>query len=97
MLFVVDGSWSEWSPWSLCSKTCGHQEEVRTRVCENQRNGGSYCSGDDKEVMPCNDYDYVPCPGKSYLLHVFDIKGMECLVWDLSYLPPCLFTYLFIY
>ena len=66
-MFIVDGTWSQWTPWSLCSKTCGHQEEVRTRVCENQRNGGSYCSGHNIEVMPCNDYDYIPCPGKPFL------------------------------
>ena len=66
-MFIVDGTWSQWTPWSLCSKTCGHQEEVRTRVCENQRNGGSYCSGHNTEVMPCNDYDYIPCPGKPFL------------------------------
>jgi hypothetical protein len=66
LLFLVDGSWSQWTPWSLCSKTCGEQEETRTRVCENQRNGGLYCSGHDIEVMPCNEYDYVPCPGKLY-------------------------------
>ena len=59
-----------WTPWSLCSKTCGHQEEVRTRVCDNpvQRNGGEYCQGHDIEVMPCNDYDYVECPGTSSII-----------------------------
>lgn len=66
-IILVDGTWSEWTSWSLCSKTCGHQEEFRTRVCENQRCGGSYCSGHDIEVMPCNDYDYNQCPGKSLL------------------------------
>jgi hypothetical protein len=34
-------------------------------VCNNplQRNGGGYCPGHDIEVMPCNDYDYIECPG----------------------------------
>ncbi|XP_028403035.1 uncharacterized protein LOC114525803 isoform X3 [Dendronephthya gigantea] len=63
-LCPVNGGWSMWTDWSLCSKTCGHQQEVRTRVCNNpvQRNGGSYCIGHNIEVMPCNEYDYVECP-----------------------------------
>ena len=69
-LFLVDGGWSTWMAWSLCSKNCGHQEEVRTRVCNNpvQRNGGEYCTGHDIEVMPCNEYDYVLCPGNFTIL-----------------------------
>ncbi|XP_028403037.1 uncharacterized protein LOC114525804 isoform X2 [Dendronephthya gigantea] len=63
-LCPVNGGWSMWTDWSPCSKTCGHQEEVRTRVCNNplQRNGGKYCTGHDIEVMPCNEYDYIKCP-----------------------------------
>ena len=63
----MDGGWSTWTPWSSCSKTCGNQEEVRIRVCNNpiQRNGGAHCSGHLIEVMPCSYYDYIPCPGKT--------------------------------
>lgn len=75
----VDGTWSHWTPWSLCSKTCGHQEEVRTRVCERQRSGGSYCSGHDIEIMPCNDYDYIQCPGKFGFRSASTIGDLEIL------------------
>ncbi|XP_040298169.1 properdin-like [Bufo bufo] len=31
-----DGSWSEWSPWGLCSAACGAAEKERSKVCEPQ-------------------------------------------------------------
>lgn len=30
---TVDGSWTEWSAWGLCSSPCGKSEKTRTREC----------------------------------------------------------------
>lgn len=31
----VDGDWSLWSPWSVCSRTCGTAVRFRQRKCDN--------------------------------------------------------------
>jgi len=57
----IDGNWSEWSPFSTCSKTCGVGFQSRTRKCNNPkpRYGGKPCAGDDNEAENCNERD---CP-----------------------------------
>jgi len=56
-----DGNWCEWSPWSLCSKTCGQGSRNRTRdcACPKAENGGKVCPGSDLELKACN---LVGCP-----------------------------------
>ena len=52
----VDGQWSEWDGWSVCSKTCGGGQTTRTRKCNNPppANGGVDCAGDSEETQNCN-------------------------------------------
>ncbi|KAI6654174.1 Coadhesin [Oopsacas minuta] len=53
----VDGSWSEWSDWSVCGQSCNTTEEqTRTRTCDNVEpsGNGSSCLGEDTETQPCN-------------------------------------------
>lgn len=62
-----DGSWSFWSEWSTCSKTCGQGISSRTRQCDNPvpRNGGSECSGTKFDQRRCNQYTLCQdCPHK---------------------------------
>ncbi|XP_078667263.1 uncharacterized protein LOC144909086 [Branchiostoma floridae x Branchiostoma belcheri] len=58
----VDGSWSDWSPWSNCSVTCGNGTETRNRTCTNPApaNGGADCDGPAQETRACDTG--VPCP-----------------------------------
>ncbi|XP_040567740.2 LOW QUALITY PROTEIN: SCO-spondin-like [Lepeophtheirus salmonis] len=42
--------WSEWTPWSSCSSTCGGGSKKRTRVCS-----GMQCEGNQLETSLCND------------------------------------------
>ncbi|XP_061216810.1 adhesion G protein-coupled receptor B2 isoform X4 [Neopsephotus bourkii] len=50
----VHGAWEEWSPWSLCSVTCGRGARTRTRRCVAPRRGGKACEGPELQAKPCN-------------------------------------------
>ncbi|XP_010894007.3 A disintegrin and metalloproteinase with thrombospondin motifs 13 [Esox lucius] len=53
---VVHGSWSSWSQFSPCSRTCGGGITSRTRQCNNPRPafGGNDCKGRDLEAELCH-------------------------------------------
>uniref|UniRef100_A0A7N6FDC0 G-protein coupled receptors family 2 profile 2 domain-containing protein n=1 Tax=Anabas testudineus TaxID=64144 RepID=A0A7N6FDC0_ANATE len=50
----VDGAWDEWTPWSLCSSTCGRGYRDRTRTCKQPQNGGEPCRGPTRQTKFCN-------------------------------------------
>uniref|UniRef100_A0A669EXJ8 Adhesion G protein-coupled receptor B1 n=1 Tax=Oreochromis niloticus TaxID=8128 RepID=A0A669EXJ8_ORENI len=50
----VHGAWDEWSPWSLCSSTCGRGYRSRTRTCTPPQFGGDPCEGPEKQTKFCN-------------------------------------------
>ncbi|XP_049587822.1 adhesion G protein-coupled receptor B1 isoform X3 [Syngnathus scovelli] len=50
----VAGVWDEWSPWSLCSSTCGRGLRSRTRTCTPPQFGGDPCEGPEKQTKFCN-------------------------------------------
>ncbi|KAK2508441.1 hypothetical protein MC885_016939, partial [Smutsia gigantea] len=60
-LCPVDGSWSEWSPWEECTRSCGRGNQTRTRSCNNPsaQYGGRLCEGNAVEIIMCNAR---PCP-----------------------------------
>lgn len=58
---IVDGAWDEWTPWSLCSSTCGRGYRDRTRTCKLPKNGGEPCRGPSRQTKFCN---IAVCPGK---------------------------------
>ncbi|XP_059001185.1 hemicentin-1 isoform X2 [Mustela lutreola] len=60
-LCPVDGSWSEWSPWEECTRSCGRGNRTRTRTCNNPsaQYGGRPCEGNAVEIIMCN---IRPCP-----------------------------------
>ncbi|XP_026084132.1 adhesion G protein-coupled receptor B1-like isoform X6 [Carassius auratus] len=53
-LITVHGSWDEWTPWSLCSSTCGRGYRDRTRSCKQPQFGGNPCDGPEKQTKFCN-------------------------------------------
>ncbi|CAC5422950.1 HMCN [Mytilus coruscus] len=57
----VNGDWSEWKVWSLCSSSCGSGNRTRTRLCDNPppSYGGGYCNGNNLDLDSCNTYE---CP-----------------------------------
>ncbi|XP_006821619.1 properdin-like, partial [Saccoglossus kowalevskii] len=60
----IDGGWSNWSPWTPCSKTCGGTRE-QVRVCDNPAplHSGSYCIGDMYRIDNCGDNTTCPVNG----------------------------------
>ncbi|XP_055613324.1 hemicentin-1-like [Uranotaenia lowii] len=52
---IVHGGWSDWGPWSKCSKSCGVGVRHRKRSCSNPepKNGGRRCEGENIEVEKC--------------------------------------------
>ncbi|XP_057313086.1 SCO-spondin-like isoform X2 [Hydractinia symbiolongicarpus] len=62
----VNGSWSEWSNATMCSKSCGNGTYTRERFCNNPPKAGSGmdCVGGDNttydtETLDCNTHN---CP-----------------------------------
>uniref|UniRef100_UPI00398EC2B4 adhesion G protein-coupled receptor B2-like isoform X3 n=1 Tax=Pristiophorus japonicus TaxID=55135 RepID=UPI00398EC2B4 len=50
----VHGLWEEWSPWSLCSVTCGRGSRTRSRMCVAPQHGGKACQGPELQTKLCN-------------------------------------------
>nr|XP_006003090.1 PREDICTED: adhesion G protein-coupled receptor B3 [Latimeria chalumnae] len=53
-LCPVHGVWEEWSPWSLCSFTCGRGQRTRARTCVPPQYGGRACDGPETQQKNCN-------------------------------------------
>ena len=49
-LFSVEGTWSSWSPWGACSKSCGSGQRDKTR---SYAGGGMPCSGTALDSETC--------------------------------------------
>ncbi|KAG9352277.1 hypothetical protein JZ751_020690, partial [Albula glossodonta] len=51
----VDGDWSAWSQWSMCSRTCGTGVRFRQRKCDNPPPGpgGRHCQKASVEHKAC--------------------------------------------
>ncbi|XP_062521112.1 A disintegrin and metalloproteinase with thrombospondin motifs adt-1-like [Corticium candelabrum] len=63
-----DGSWTQWSAWSLCSVFCGHGIRQRFRTCQNPGFANHYMEG---QQLPGRN-----CPGKS---HDIQTCHQECI------------------
>ena len=74
---LVDGEWSDWGPWSDCTRSCGAGIRARNRECNNPapQHGGNYCAGFEGELEGCNTQ---PCPGKPHIIHIkwFDVSSI---------------------
>nr|1LSL_A Chain A, Thrombospondin 1 [Homo sapiens] len=55
----INGGWGPWSPWDICSVTCGGGVQKRSRLCNNPtpQFGGKDCVGDVTENQICNKQD----------------------------------------
>ncbi|XP_077454766.1 A disintegrin and metalloproteinase with thrombospondin motifs 16 isoform X1 [Stigmatopora argus] len=66
------GHWSEWSAWSICSRTCQSGVTYRDRQCNNPRPvyGGKFCEGSSRSYKLCNTQD---CPQNAV-----DYRAQQC-------------------
>ncbi|CAG2204537.1 unnamed protein product [Mytilus edulis] len=58
----VNGDWTDWQVWSVCSSSCGSGIRKRTRLCDNPppSYGGRLCNGNTLDLGSCNTH---ACPG----------------------------------
>ena len=77
MLYIpVHGGYSQWSNWSVCSKSCDGGNQRRSRTCTNppNANGGKNCSrlGGAVDTRKCNTQK---CPGR--FIHFFTNSWLQ--------------------
>ncbi|XP_071344258.1 A disintegrin and metalloproteinase with thrombospondin motifs 17 isoform X1 [Trachinotus anak] len=72
----VDGDWSPWSQWSMCSRTCGTGVQFRQRKCDNPPPGpgGRHCQKASVEHKACEG---PPCPKGAP-----SFRDLQCLSYD---------------
>ncbi|XP_031732841.1 A disintegrin and metalloproteinase with thrombospondin motifs 17 [Anarrhichthys ocellatus] len=72
----VDGDWSPWSQWSMCSRTCGTGVHFRQRKCDNPPPGpgGRHCPKANVEHKAC---ERPPCPKEAT-----SFRDLQCLSYD---------------
>ena len=63
MSFTVEGGWSQWSPWTQCSRSCGNGTISRARWCSSPERGfgGESCAIGEHTVMMGIDVEEEPC------------------------------------
>lgn len=83
---TVNGGWGPWSPWDICSVTCGGGAQKRSRLCNNPtpQFGGKDCVGDVTETQICNKQDcpigkpHSPgSPGQNHLMAHSAFMGVQ--------------------
>ena len=64
LFILVHGGYSQWTNWSVCTKTCAGGVQYRTRLCDTPApsNGGRDCIllGNATASKVCNSQ---ACPG----------------------------------
>ncbi|XP_029103687.1 A disintegrin and metalloproteinase with thrombospondin motifs 9 isoform X2 [Scleropages formosus] len=83
----VEGAWGVWSPFGMCSRTCGGGIKIAVRDCNRPvpRNGGKYCVGRRMRFRSCNS---EPCSKQKK-----DFREEQCSAFDgrhfnINGLPP---------
>ena len=89
----VNGGWSNWMPYTKCSKSCGSGSQVSTRTCDNPApaHGGMECSGLAERTRECNTN---PCPSMIFwYLRVHTRLVVKLQFWYESDIKAALMKY----
>lgn len=68
---TVNGGWTDWSPWSACSQTCGMAVKTRRRTCGNPKpaHGGRTCVGKEHDELYCQVTISLPLPTTAIIMN----------------------------
>ncbi|XP_013888719.1 A disintegrin and metalloproteinase with thrombospondin motifs 17 [Austrofundulus limnaeus] len=69
----VDGDWSLWSQWSICSPTCGTGVQFRQRKCDNPP------PGPDGRHCPESSVEHRACEGPACPRGAPGFRDLQCL------------------
>ncbi|CAC5383706.1 unnamed protein product [Mytilus coruscus] len=74
---AVDCGWSDYGPWTDCTKTCSGGTRTRNRTCTNPSpsNGGAACSGSAVQIEACNTDPCPVCSAKADVVFLLDSSG----------------------
>ncbi len=76
---LVDGGWSEWGPWGICTDESGAGRRKRERMCDNPPPafGGHDCPGSPIQTEPCEQCEFQMNPdGKISLKCKCSVRNM---------------------
>ncbi|XP_060586873.1 perlucin-like protein isoform X2 [Ruditapes philippinarum] len=78
---LIEGAWSSWESWGLCSRTCLNGTRNRLRHCRStdQDQGGLYCPGNHLETSTCNQ---ITCPVEKTCPDNWIVYHSSCYFFD---------------
>ena len=81
---AVDGVWTSWTDWGICSEWCNNGTQNRTRQCVGPFYGGLGCPGEPEQIQDCF---LKYCPSRCQLLcpiHQITYTSFINIVVDIS-------------
>lgn len=73
----VDGYFTQWSEWGICSKKCGSGYQKRYRKCIAPKNGGQPCLGKSRDKRKCNTHQCPEVPTSPVVDPIVEDKPVE--------------------